>query len=150
MKLPNGITGFYDLKVNPPPQVDGKQFKQLCFDIASRNNGKVIDFITPQYPSNFYYAHVEIVGNQFYILLNEHYPYLAFASVVEFGNVKFINRPVLCEELSFFYRVIGKDELNVHFNQNLLKQTELNSVELEQISYWKPETVGQIIFNYWD
>lgn len=40
--------------------------------------------------------------------------------------------------------------LNVPFNQNLIKKTELNSAELEQIAYWKPETVGQIIFNYWD
>ncbi|MCA1201953.1 hypothetical protein ACTHAL_000786 [Priestia flexa] len=150
MKLPNGVTGFYDSKVNKPPQVDGKQFKQLCFDFASRNSGKVIDFITPQYPSNFYYAHVEIVGNQFYILLNEHYPYLAFASIVEFGNIKFINRPVPYEKFSSFYRVIGTGELNVPLNQKLLKQTELNSAELEQIAYWKPETVGQIIFNYWD
>lgn len=150
MKLPNGITGFYDSKANTPPQVDGKQFKQLCFDIASRNRGKLIDFITPQYPSNFYYAQVDVLGNRFYILLNEHYPYLAFASVVEFGNIKFIDRPVLNEQFPSFYRIIGTVELNVPFNQNLIKKTELNSAELEQIAYWKPETVGQVIFNYWD
>lgn len=150
MKLPNGISGFYDSKVNNPPQVNGEKFKQLCLDFASRNSGKVIDFITPQYPSNFYCATVEIEDTKVYMLLNEHYPYLAFASVVEFGNIKFINKPILYEEFSSFYRVKDPDELNVPLNQNLLKQTELNSSELEQISYWKPETVGQIIFNYWD
>ncbi|MEI5906647.1 hypothetical protein WAK64_06200 [Bacillus spongiae] len=150
MKLSNGVTGFYNSEVNTLPQVDGKQFKQLCFDVISRNNGKVVDFITPQYPTNFYYAHVEIEDNQFYILLNEHFPYLAFASIVEFGNIKFINKPVLYEKFSSLYRVIGTGELNAPLTQDLLKQTELNSVELEQISYWRPETVGQIIFNYWD
>lgn len=150
MKLPNGVTGFYDSKINIPPQVDGEQFKQLCFDFTSRNSGKVMDFITPQYSSNFYYAHVEVVGNQFYILLNEHYPYLAFASVVECENIKFINSPVLYESFVSFYQVVGKDELNIHLNENALKQTELNSAEWEQVAYWKPETIGQIIFNYWD
>ncbi|MBS4220748.1 hypothetical protein KHA96_20835 [Bacillus sp. FJAT-49711] len=150
MKLPNGITGFYGSKANTPPQVDGKQFKQLCFDFASRNRGKVIDFVTPRYPSNFYYAYVDILGNRFYILLNEHYPYIAFASIVEFGNIKFIDRPVLNEQFSSFYQIMGNDELNVPFNKNLIKKTELNGAELEQINYWKPETVGQVVFNYWD
>lgn len=150
MKLPNGITGFYDSKTNIPPQIDGKQFQQLCFDFASRNRGKVVDFITPQYPSNFYYAQVDVLGNLFYILLNEHYPYLAFASAVEFGNIKFIDRPVLNEQFSSFYRILGVGKLNVPLNQILIKKTELNSAELEQIVYWKPETVGQIIFNHWD
>jgi len=150
MKLPNGVTGFYHSKVNKPPQIDGKQFKQLCIDFACRNSGKVIDFITPQYPSNFYYAHIEIERKRLYILLNEHYPYLAFASLAEFGNITFINTSVLYEIFSSFYRVIGTDGLNVPLNHNLLKQTKLNSAELEQIAYWKPDTVNQIIFNNWD
>jgi len=150
MKLPNGVTGFYDSKLNKPPQVDGEQFKQLCFDFASRNRGKVMDFVTPQYPTNFYYAQVEMLGNLFFILLNEHYPYLAFASVVEFENIHFIDRPVLNEPFSSFYQVIGTGELHVPLNQGLIKKTELNRAELEQIAHWKPETVGQIIYNYWD
>jgi len=150
MILPNGVTGLYDSKANKPPQVDGKLFKQLCFDFGSRNRGKVINFYTPQYPSNFYYVQVEIGGNSFYILLNEHYPFLAFASEVEYGNIKFINRLVANEPLSSFYRVISTGELYIPVNQELIKYSELNSAELEQIAYWKPETVGHILFNYWD
>src|SRR5690625_334411 len=148
MKLPNGITGFSNSKINIPPQIDSRQFKQLCNDFASHNSGKVIDFITPQYHSSFYYAQV-VLKNRFYILLNKHYPYLAFASVVEFGNIIFIERPVFNEQFASFYLVIGADELNIPLHQNLIKNSELNSVEMEQIDYWKPETLGQIIFNYW-
>ncbi|MGG1680315.1 hypothetical protein ACIFOT_32175 [Neobacillus sp. NRS-1170] len=32
MKLPNGVTGFYE-KPNEPPKIDEKQFKKLCFNI---------------------------------------------------------------------------------------------------------------------
>ena len=56
MKLPNGVTGFSDSEANKPPKVDGKLFKQLCFDLAARNGGKVLEFSTPQYPANFYHG----------------------------------------------------------------------------------------------
>lgn len=150
MKLPNGVTGFYNSEANKPPNVDEKQFKKLCFDIVSRSGGKVIDLTTPQSSANFYYAQVEILRNQFYILLNKHYPYLTFASAVEFGDIKFIDHPFLYEQFSLFYQVISTKELNNPVNHILMKNAELNSAELEQVSYWKPETLGQIIFNYWD
>ncbi len=151
MKLPNGIAGFFDSKTNELPQVDGKKFKQLCFDFAIRNDGKVIDFNTPQYPRKFYYVQVEIpYNNQFYILLNQHYPYLAFASVVGDWNVEFINEPACFEYFSPSYKVMGTEELNIPLNQILGKENELNSGELEQITHWEPKTVGEIIFNYWD
>lgn len=148
MNLPNGVTGFYDSDANKPPQINGKQFKQLCFEFATMNGGKVIDFHTPQHTANFYYAQVDISGNHVYILLNAHYPYLAFASHVEIGTIQFIDKPVFCENFSEFYQVLGKNALNAPINQNLAK--ELNNAEWKQIAYWKPVTVGEIIFNYWD
>jgi hypothetical protein len=33
---------------------------------------------------------------------------------------------------------------------NLHNDNELNSAELKQIAYWKPETIGELIFNFWD
>ncbi|WP_226671110.1 hypothetical protein [Metabacillus litoralis] len=150
MKLPNGITGFYDSKKNKLPQVDGMQFKQLCYGFASRHNGKILNFIKPQYPTNFYYAQVQMEDHTFFILLNEHYHYLAFAEKVEFGNITFINTTVLDEQFSTFYQVMDPGELNISLYQNLINKSELNPVELEQIAYWKPGTLGQIIFNYWD
>lgn len=150
MNLTNGVTGFYCTNDSEPPRVDGKQFKQLCFDIVSRSGGKVINVNPPQYSANFYCAQVELSGQLFHILLNEHYPYLAFASSVEFGEIKFIDIKVIHERFDSFYQVIGIAELNVPVDQNLLREMELNSAELEQIAYWKPEIIGQIIFNHWD
>ena len=150
MILSNGVTGFYDSESNKPPKVNGKLFKQLCFNFAACNGGKVIDFNEAKYPINFYSVKFEILDHQFFVLLNEHYPYLAYASVVEFGNITFMDKPVSHENFSDFYKVLGKVELDVPFNQNLVINSELNRTELEMLAYWKPETVGQIIFNYWD
>lgn len=43
--------------------------------------------------------------------------------------------------------VLSLDELNQDWH-SLCK--ELGQEELEQISFWRPQTVGEIIFNTWD
>ncbi|MBP1993030.1 hypothetical protein [Paenibacillus eucommiae] len=146
MILPNGITGFYDSKNNKPPYVDGKQFKQICFAIATDNGGEVLEFREPQYPMNFYNVKVEIFNNHFHILLNEHYHYLAFAAIVEFGYINFIDESRLLKSFSSFYKVLSTKELN----EPLLPRHELNTAELAQVAYWKPEKIGEVIYNYWD
>lgn len=144
MKLPNGITGFYNSDTNKPPQVDQKQFKQLCFDFTSRNGGEIIAFNMPQYQTNFYYAEVMIFDNKLYVLLNKHYPYLAVASVVESLNINFIDKPVIFQQFSPFYQVMSTVELNFPVNQILIDKSQLNSAELKQMAYWKPKTVVRL------
>jgi hypothetical protein len=157
VKLPNGITGFYHSKNNQPPKVDGKQFKQVCFTITDRSEGIVLEFKEPQYSMNFFDVEVKVFNKHFHILLNEHYPYLAFASVVEFERINFIEIPELVKQFSSVYKVISVKELNeplvlkLGSKKNFIQNNnDLNSVELEQVAYWKPERIGEIIFNYWD
>lgn len=156
MKLPNGITGFYNRENNNPPKVDGKQFKQVCAANVNRCGGKVLEFKEPQYPMNFYDTEVKVFNKQFHILLNEHYPYLAFASVVEFGKIHFIDVPEL-KQFSLLYHVLSVKELYepLVFKPGSKKGTlqndhDLNDAELEQVAYWEPKRIGEVIFNYWD
>lgn len=146
MKLPNGVSGFYDSEANKPPQIDGKKFKQLCYHFAACNGGKVINFNLSHSSTNFYYAQVEIFDLVFYILLNEHYPYLAFTAAIESGDIQFVDIPALSEQFSLYYRVLDTKELSVHIEDK--HKSELNSAELQQISYWKPEKIGQVLFNF--
>ncbi len=157
MKLPKGVTGFYNAKYNKPPTIDGKQFKQQCFSIIKRNNGKVLEFIEPQFATNFLNLEVKVFNNHLHILLNEHYPFLAFASFVDFENINFIDEPELLKQFSPFYKVLGMEELNepLYIKEDtgkiiLKNDNELNSAELEQIAYWKPKSVGEVIYNFWD
>ena len=147
MILLNGITGFYE-KQNEPPKTDGKQFKRLCFSIINQNKGTILNFQEPQIASNFYSMEVKISNKHFSILLNAHYPFLAFASAVNFGEINFIEVPHLKEEFSPFYIVLSTKVLNEPL---LLKsENELNKAELNQIEYWKPERIGEVLFNHWD
>ena len=151
MKMfPNGITGFYGPGGHNPPQIDESLFKQIGYSALSRHGGKVIEFQAPQYPANYYTVHAEMSDSPFFILLNEHYPFLAFASAVEYGNIQFMDIPALHEDFSPFYRIMSASELGKPFNLSLTRNSELWSAELDQITYWKPETIGQIIYNHWD
>ncbi|MDN3019497.1 hypothetical protein PH210_25365 [Paenibacillus sp. BSR1-1] len=146
MKLPMGVTGFYE-KLNEPPKIDEKQFKQFCFNIIINNGGKVLEFKAPQEETNFFDVKVNVFNKHLHILMNAHYPFLAFASDVNFGEVNFINEPQLYKQFSSFYYVLGTKELNEPL---LTEQNELNSAELKQLAYWKPERIGDVIFNHWD
>lgn len=148
MEIPYGITGFYTAGEKQPPEVDGKQFKEVCFGIVLKSNGKIIQFNTPEYPMNFYSVRVEISEKQFYILLNKHYPYLAFASEVSYGNITFIDMPVLYEQLIPQYTVLKTNQLSLPMKE-FKENNSLNSAEISQID-WIHDKVGQVIFNYMD
>lgn len=156
MKLPNGITGFYENHFEPP-MIDDKQFKLLCFNLIKSNGGRVLEFKEPKENTNFFDVEVNDFNKHFHILLNAHYPLLAFASVVSYGKIDFFDEPHLNKELSPFYIVLRKEELNesIIINSDSKKFTiqnenELNSAELKQLAYWKPERIGDVIFNHWD
>ncbi|WP_078410765.1 hypothetical protein [Priestia abyssalis] len=156
--LRNGVTGFSNSEKDTPPSVDGQRFEQLCRKVAKLIGGKVSSFRKPfaHYPSNFYEA--KLGNKNIYILLNGHYPFVAFASFIQYTEIKFIDEPQLYKAFnSFNYRVLTTNELNkpirlVEKDGMLVveNQNNLNEGEMLQMEDWKPKTYGEIIFNFWD
>ncbi|MCE4093293.1 hypothetical protein [Priestia megaterium] len=79
------------------------------------------------------------------------------ASTVEFQHINFIDDPALSKDFMPLYKVLSKEELNEPLDirnskgkVSLENKNNLNSSELEQIFYWKPNTVGEVMFNFWD
>lgn len=157
MYLLNGVTGFSDEKGNPAPTVDGKQFKKICFALVRENGGEVLSFGEPKVATNFYKVNVKIFDVYFYILLNSSYPFIAFASSVEYGSIRFVDNQHLARLFSSFYCVLSSVELNetvvfkkVRGKVILSNDNALNDAELHELFYWKPRRVGDVIFNFWD
>lgn len=139
MKLPNGVTGFYSAKHNKPPTIDEKQFKQICFSLISSNGGEVLDFKEPQIATNFFDVEAKVFNKHLHILLNVHYPFMAFAFDVEYGKITFIDEPELFKQFSPFYNVLNTKELNAPVllwlgskKSIVQNDNELNSDELER------------------
>jgi len=157
MHFPNGVTGFYSSIDNKPNEIDENHFKSICFDLVRRNKGKLLKIDEGNLTNNFLKVKVDMFNREIYVLLNAYYPFLALAATVEFQHISFIDDLVLSMYLMPFYKVLSKEELNEPLDirnskgkVSLENKNNLNSSELEQIFYWKPNTVGEVIFKFWD
>lgn len=147
MILPRGITGFWSVNTAPTPLLDEKAFCRLCYSIARKNGGTVTELDTDTSPRNFYSAQIRRYDDFIFILQNIHYPYAAFAQRDVSGPFVLTSTPEWLRLPEGQVRFLSLAELNQDWRS--LCQ-ELGPEELEQIRYWNPHTVGEIIFNTWD
>jgi len=105
----------------------------------------------------FLVSTLKIREKEVYVLLNKHYPLISFASSVNEEKIFFVDDKKLNLFFSTFYRVLHTELLNerllyTHHKSSILikKDNELNNAELTQIAYWKPNTLGEMLYNYWD
>lgn len=146
MRLPNGTCGFFEAGKCSDP-FDIRKFKQVCYCVVNENRGNLLSVDTALNGKNFYTAKIEVSNSLVYLLMNAYYPYIAFASLVEYGKIIFRDKPT---NLSFSfpqYHVLNAEELNTSCRSAL---EELSDIEIAQIKYWKPATIGEIVFNFWD
>ena len=157
MKLLNGVTGFYQDPKDKPPTTSLKQFKVHSYEAARTNNRELLECNDTNVHSNFFVSTLKIQEKEVYVLLNKHYPLVAFASSINEDGIIYVNDTHLSLFFSPFYRVVHADFLNkrliyTHHKKTILlkNKNELNNAELVQIAYWKPNTLGEILYNYWD
>jgi len=150
--LKKGISGFYNISEQPPELITASVFKNDISSVLSSVGFKPKSFIESGITPNFHYAHFTSAGCDLHIVCNEIYPVIAFVNMPDLKSCRLefiLNNEIkkIIEQYSI-YKVLNPEELNNPIQPNDLKQ--LNSAELGQIEYWKPETVGEIVFNWWD
>lgn len=143
--LPNGITGFRDLKDPYIPEQEKRIFQRFCYSIATRHHCLVLSFDFDLASKNFYSAEIKTEKGRLYLLENAYYPWIAFAKSYNFTKIKFIENPFSITDSGICVLTLSELQQDWH---NIVG--ELNKAELKQIEYWKPNTVGDIIFNFWD
>jgi hypothetical protein len=154
MELPRGITGFRHVDDPPLPDCDLAAFRGHCHAVARALNGRVIRIETPVrgVESNFARAVLELPSGRVAVLLNSHFPVVTFAEPPAEGGatVRFIDEPGLAEVFRSFgvYEVVGVSELAAPLMPAQCQR--LAPTEQEQIDYWRPQCVGEVVFNFWD
>lgn len=151
MVLEDGITGFFQQAVKSCVYMElKKSFQQFCYELANINHGKVFYIEDSLNSKNFYFAKLELYFTKIFVLANARYPYLAFASLLEYEKIEFINKS-LDWKLPLFlkYTILNVEELNIKYCDKEV-ENHLNNAEIKQVLYWKPTTVGEVIFNFWD
>lgn len=127
-------------------------YKELCHRLARDMGADLLDFVESLYPANFYKAVFHFQAGDICLVLNKHYPLLAFAKTADSVKIEFIDYPDGKALISDDYTVLSKNELDapVPKNSDELRSGGLNKGEVKQIKYWKPERMGEIVFNFWD
>ena len=147
MILLRGITGFGSINTLPPLFLDEKAFCRMCHALARENGGAVTELDTDTYPRNFYSAKLSRYDQSIFLLQNIHYPYAAFAQRDTSGGFIWISQPEWLRLPEIPVRFLNLAELNQSWRGLC---GELAPEDLEQIRYWNPQTVGEIVFNTWD
>ena len=71
--LPNGITGFRNLKDPYIPEQEKRIFQRFCYSIATRYHCEVLSFDLDLASKNFYSAEIKTEQVRFYLLENAYY-----------------------------------------------------------------------------
>ena len=147
MILPRGITGFGSINTDPPLFLDEKAFCRMCHALAQENGGAVTEVDTDTAIRNFYSAKLSRYDQSVFLLQNIHYPYAAFAQRDTSGGFIWISQPEWLQLPEGSVRFLSPSELTRDWHDLC---GELSPEDLDQIHYWNPQTVGEIVFNTWD
>jgi hypothetical protein len=150
--LPAGITGLGSDADSPASLIDTREFLSYCHSVAREHRGVVRSSYDAKYPRNFAAATLSLPDCSLSVVLNVHYPFLALATPLQEHDMEpqFIDLPSVADTFREFqrYTVLNPSELSTPITENVI--CALSEAERREIRYWKPEAIGEIIFNSWD
>ena len=101
--------------------------------------------------------HIQVNEQKLYIFYNRMYDYVAFSSTKLLTDLQFVDEPLLADEFLSPYEVLKTEQLQEPLRKQkkgdghiLLNDNDLNDVELYYMDYFLAQTVGDLVFNYWD
>lgn len=147
MKLPPGITGFFDEHAAFQP-MDLKKFRSICYDVSIQKGVTLLAIVEASYPTNYLCAKFSINDQPFQIVMNAYYPLFATTIIAEEGHLTFCDIPQELTKFEEHYQLLSTEELMKHLTEQDIEN--LTDVEKYQIQLWSPSNIGEAIFNTWD
>ncbi len=121
-------------------------FKKTVHEAARQAGGPVADIIEPGVTPNFLAARFEIGPTPCYVLCS-HADDWAFAEAIEppLAPLRFIDYPAIAEAMQSLFGLMPftRAEMQALFSA----RPGLSDSDLR---YWKPRTLGDALFNWWD
>ena len=135
--------------------VDIQEFKRACHAAARATGGRVVEFrVADDFAASFYQAIVAYHDHEIAVVCTRDSAILAVAEplgvvdgVLDSGPRTWVHQPELAAALAEQpgFQVLGSPELEGPFDS-----AAWPSVLSSDIAYWRPRTLGEALFNYWD
>ena len=147
MQLPRGITGFCMSGDPPLPATDIVAFKALAYAAARLLNASVVRCdTTPDPARSFHIITLQTRETRYSLLGHTIHPVVAWTLA---DAMRFIDMPALVEcAHEFGFQTYPAAFLDTPLDPAYL--TNLAPVERREIKSWRPQRMGDVIFNFWD
>lgn len=146
MQLPAGATGFFEAGTFREP-IRRKEFLQLIHRLALEGCGIVGEADTDLCGKNFYAANIVWKWGKETLLMNVYTGHLACSGDWKAQPLQFTDPSATLATLLPADKLLSPALLGQSLDGAL---DELTPAEQKQLHYWKPGTVGEILFNFWD
>jgi hypothetical protein len=134
VRLPRGITGFRHVSEAALPTVSPER---------SRSRASILP------PDGVVRSFHRALVDGLLVLCNLHVPWAAAARAPDGGEIEFVDPPAWLCELDVFV-VLDRATLESTVTPDDPRLADLGGVELEQLRYWRPRRLGDLIFDLWD
>ncbi len=154
MILKRGITGFLDRHHSEAmPEFTFVDFKGVVYAVAAPLHLNVTNVTERGITPNFHFAN--LAGREISVSILGHsiFPICAFAepAPASLQDIRFVDCPDIARSITDMFPYVATptaEELNRKQTDSDLRV--LGAAERDQIQYWKPQTVGELAFNWWD
>lgn len=159
MILKRGVTGFTagDFSLERDWDALTLAFKKTSYAAVQAVGGRVSEWFEPDVVNQYPHMHVQLNGEQLYIFYNRMYDYIAFSTTNDLTDLRFVDSLTLTSAFPHPYAVLTVAQLQEPLRKQkkgdghiLLNDNDLNDVELYYMDYFPAQTVGDLVFNYWD
>lgn len=131
-------------------------FRRACYEAARRTGGELTEFRISHEPTpNFHQAIVAYPDRTIAVVCVRDAPLLALAvprvieptSACDSGPLTFVDLPDLAAVLEAVpgFRLLTATELD-----GPIDATKWPGISRPDMRYWRPQTLGEGLFNYWD
>ncbi|MEV0599902.1 hypothetical protein AB0I82_11490 [Streptomyces sp. NPDC050315] len=151
MRLERGATGFWSHGDEPVAETDVTLLRSVCWEAARRIAGRVSESAFAG-ASSFHALTITSPSKTYDVLCHKNLSVVAFASAPLVPGQPlsgFGDPPPWADDLEVAgFRCLTVEDLRMPMSK--VKVTELAEAELTQIRYWRPEVLGDLLFNWWD
>ena len=154
MILRRGITSFFNWDERGTiPEFTFAEFKRIVFAVSTVERLTVPQLNERRVTPNFHLARLDDSKTSVLMLGHSTYPLIGLANPKNTDATKllFVDCSRIADAMQNLFpdvTIATSNELNQELTESGM--SVLDVIEREQIEYWKPKTIGEVAFNWWD